>query len=328
MPRHIPKILRIFPILATVVIFMWFQESANAAYPEKPISVVLPFALGGPSDILMRSIQEPLQKELGQPVVIIPKDGASGIVGTRFVSRARADGYTLLLQTNGVLITPQINKDAGFDPLRDLEPIALMAVQPMVMVTHPSLPVTNIRELITYAKANPGKVDYASSGPASNGRLATERFMKMAGISMNQVPYKGVGQITVALMSGEVQQMLSSATPQITQLIQQKKLNLLGVASDGESPLMPGVEPIANTLKGFEAEVWHLLFAPRGTPPEVIARIQKAVAKVVSTPEVQARFRAASATVKIISSETLKNLLADEYKSIGTTISSIGDINK
>ncbi|AHG64114.1 Bug family tripartite tricarboxylate transporter substrate binding protein [Advenella mimigardefordensis] len=313
-------------LIAAVVIAS--PNIATAAYPDKPISVALPFALGGPVDILMRAVQEPLQKELGQPVVIVPKEGASGIVATRYVARAPADGYTLLIQTNGMLITPQINKQAGFDPLRDFEPVALLGVQPMVLVTHPSLPVKTVQELISYAKAHPGEIDFASSGPASNGRLATETFMKLADIKMNHVPYKGVGQITLALMSGEVQLMLSSVTPQISQQIKEGKLNLLGTASAGESALMPGVEPISNTLKGFQAEVWFLIAAPAGTPPDVVDKLQKSITHVLNTPQMQERFKAASATVKTATPDVLKHMMADEYSRIGEIVSEIGDINK
>jgi tripartite-type tricarboxylate transporter receptor subunit TctC len=294
------------------------------AFPTRPITIILPFAVGGPSDVLARALQAPLQKALGQPIVIDTKVGGSGIVGTRHVVRSPADGYTLLQQTNGILITPYVNKSSGFDPMQDLLPIAFLAVQPMVLVSHPSLPVHSVKELIAYARANPAKINFASSGPASNGRLATERFMRQADIHMTHIAYKGVGQITQALVSGEVQVMLSSTTPQINEFVRAGRLNLLGIASLEPSPLAPGAEPIARTLPGFQADVQHLLFAPRGTPRGVVAKINEAIAAAVAQPEIKAVFAASGASANVLSPDALKTRLDQDYKAWGEFIPRLG----
>lgn len=299
----------------------WAQAQS---YPTRPINYNLAFALGGGSDIVARAIQRPVEKALGQPLIIEAKVGGSGVVATRFVARAPADGYTLLQQTNGMLITPHVNKQAGFDPLKDFEPVAFLGFQPMILVAHPSVPARNVKEFIAYAKANPMKIEFASSGAASNGRMATERFMNQAGITMLHVPYSGVGQITQALLRGDAKIMLSSTTPQINQFIEEGKLKLLGVASLDASPLFPGAEPIARTLPGFQGEVWHLLFAPRGTPRETVDRLNKDINAALTNPEVQAALIAAGTTVEAFTPAALRTKLEKEYQVWGELVEKTG----
>jgi tripartite-type tricarboxylate transporter receptor subunit TctC len=298
--------------------------SRAQAFPNRAVTVVIPYPVGGTTDILARSLQPLLQSQLGQPVIIDAKTGASGMIGTRAVARAPADGYTILMQTNGIVITPHISKSAGVNPLEDFEPVTLLGSQPMVLVTHPSLPVRSVKELIDYAKANPGKVDFGSSGAASNGRLATEQFMRQAGISMNHVPYKGMAPITQALLTGEVKVMLSSTTPQINEFIKAGRLNLLGVASLEPTPLVPGAEPIAKTLSGFQAEVWYGFLVPRGTPRDVVARIHDATVKVLAAPQTKAAFEAAGAGVAGTSSQAFKARMEREYKAWGEIVTKVG----
>jgi tripartite-type tricarboxylate transporter receptor subunit TctC len=295
-------------------------------FPNKPITIVEPYAVGGTTDVLIRAMQDRLQKELGQPVVIQSKPGASGIVATRFVAKAPADGYTLLLHTSAIVISPFIYKDSDYDVLRDFEPITMLGAQPFVLVSNPTLPVHNLPELIAYAKQNPGKIMFGSSGPASYGRLATELMMRRAGISMSHVPYKGVGDIMLALLRGDVQLMLSTTSPQTNAYIKQGRLNLLGVSSLEPSPLLPGAEPIAKTLDGFRVEVWYGLLAPRGTAPQAVMKIHDAVTKVLATAEVRAAFENAGATVVTITPEQFKaqikqesDVWADVVKDVGIT---------
>jgi tripartite-type tricarboxylate transporter receptor subunit TctC len=302
-----------------------FPPLARAqAWPNRAVNIVIPYPVGGTTDVIARALQPALQSQLGQPIVVDAKTGASGMIATRFVARAPADGYTVLLQTNGIVITPNISKSARINPLLDFEPVTLLAAQPMVLVVHSSLPVQSVKDLIAYAKANPGRIDFGSSGVASNGRLATEQFMREAGITMNHVPYKGMAPITQALLSGEVKLMLSSTTPQINTFVKEGRLRYLGVASLEPSPLVPNVEPIARTLKGFEAEVWYGLLVPRGTPREVIARIHDAAIKALAVPQNRKSIDAAGAMVQGTTAEALKARMAREYKVWGDIVAEVG----
>lgn len=294
------------------------------AYPAKPINVILPYALGGTTDVLARMLQDPMQKVLGQPIVIEARTGASGLIGTRAVARAPADGYTLLFQTGAHVIVPHVSKNPGVDPIADFEPVALVASQPFVLATHPSIPARTVKEFIDYARANPGKIDFGSSGASSFGRLATEQFMRQAGIQMTHIPYKGMAPIVQAMVTGEVKVMISSTSPQVNQFVKDGRLNILGVASLEPSPLVPGAEPIARTLPGYSAEVWFGMLAPRGTRREIVDRLYQAIERAVSTPEMKARFEAAGTGVALLAPDAFKARMQREYQAWGEIIPKLG----
>ena len=281
------------------------------AYPSKPITIVIPYAAGGTTDTLARVMQEPLQKQLGVNVVIDNKPGGSAMLGTRLVARAPADGYTLLMPNNALAISPHVAKDAGFTP-NDFAPISMVSLQPMVMVTNPGVPAQSVQQLIDYAKANPNKIEYATSGAASFGHLATELFMRRSGVTMTHIPYKGQGPITQALLTGEVKLQISTTSAQMNQFVKEGKLRMLGVASLQPSALAPGVEPIANTLKGYQAEVWFGLLAPAGTPKDVVARLNDAIVKVLQMPDVKAKFELSGAATAPTTPEQFAARIADE----------------
>ncbi len=281
------------------------------AYPSKPITIVIPYAAGGTTDTLARVMQEPLQKQLGVNVVIDNKPGGSAMLGTRLVARAPADGYTLLMPNNALAISPHVAKDAGFTP-NDFAPISMVSLQPMVMVTNPGVPAQSVQQLIDYAKANPNKIEYATSGAASFGHLATELFMRRSGVTMTHIPYKGQGPITQALLTGEVKLQISTTSAQMNQFVKEGKLRMLGVASLQPSALAPGVEPIANTLKGYQAEVWFGLLAPAGTPKDVVARLNDAIVKVLQLPDVKAKFELSGAATVPTTPEQFAARIAEE----------------
>lgn len=290
------------------------------AFPSKPITIVVPYPAGGTTDVLARVIAEPMQKILGQQVVVDNKPGASALLGTRLVARAPADGYTLVMPNNGLVISPHVTKDAGFAPLKDFAPVSMLSLQPMVMVTNPSVPAQTVPQFIAWAKANPGKVDYATAGPASFGHLATELFAKRAGLQLNHIPYKGQAPTAQAVLTGEVKLLISTTSSQMNGFIKEGKIRLLGVASPQPSPLAPAAVPIAQTLPGFTAEVWFGLLAPAGTPKEAIAKLNEAVTKVLAMPEVQAKFEAAGAAATPSTPEQFAARLADEYASWGAIV--------
>lgn len=290
------------------------------SFPSKPVTIVVPYPPGGTTDVLARVLQEPLQKLLGQTVVIDNRPGASAVLGTKLVARAPADGYTLLFPNNGLVISPHISKDASYAPLKDFAPISLVSLQPMVFVVNPSVPAQTMQQFIDHAKANPGKIEYASAGPASFGHLSTELFSRRAGIEMTHIPYKGQGPTTQAVLTGEVKVLLSTTSSQMNGFIREGKLRVLGVSSMQASPLVPGAPPIRQTVPNFSADVWFGLFAPAGTPREVLARLNEAINAALAQPEVRAKFESAGASATGSSPDQLGARIAEEYGNWATVI--------
>lgn len=294
--------------------------AAAQTFPSKPITIVVPYPPGGTTDVLARVLQEPLQKLLGQAVVIDNKPGASGMLGTRLVARAPADGYTLLFPNNGLVISPHISKDAGYAPLNDFAPVSLVSLQPMVLVVHPAVPARSVRELIDHAKANPGKVNYASAGPASFGHLSTLLLARNAGVTMEHIPYKGQAPATQAVLSGEVQMLLTTTSSQMNGFIKDGRLRLLGVSSELPSPLVPGAPPINQTVPNFNAEVWFALFAPAGTPRDAVAKLNDAIGKALAQPDVKAKFEAAGGLAAGSTPEQLGGRIGQEFNNWGVVV--------
>ncbi len=286
---------------------------AQANFPSRPITIVVPYPPGGTTDVLARVLQEPLQRFLKQPVIIDNRTGASAVLGTKLVAKAPADGYTLLFPNNGLVISPQVSKDANYAPLKDFAPVSLVSLQPMILVVNPTVPAKNVREFIDYAKANPGKLEFATAGPASFGHLATELFSRRAGIEMVHIPYKGQAPTTQAILTGESKVLLSTSSSQMNAFIKEGRVRLLGVSSLRPSPLAPGAAPIADTLPGFNPEVWFGLFAPAGTPRDAIAKLNEAIAKALALPEVKEKFETAGADATASTPEQLGSRIAEEY---------------
>jgi tripartite-type tricarboxylate transporter receptor subunit TctC len=294
--------------------------SAQGAFPVRPITIVVPYPPGGTTDVLARVLQEPLQRFLKQPIVIENKPGAAAGVGTKYVARAPADGYTLLFPNNGLLIGPLVSKDAGYDPIKDFAPVSLVSVQPMILVVNPTVPVNSVQQLIDYARANPGKLEYATAGAGSFGHLATELFSRRADVRMLHIPYKGQAPTTQAILTGESKVFLSTTSSQMNGFIREGKLRLLGVASLQPSPLAPGATPIAATLPQFNAEVWFGLVAPAGTPRAVVAKINEAVTMALALPEVREKFDTAGAQPATSTPDEFGKRLGDEFGNWTTII--------
>ena len=214
---------------------------AQDAFPSRPITIVVPYPAGGTSDSQVRMIQEPLQKLLGQPVVVDNKPGASGAIAAQFVARAKADGYTLIYPNNGLLIAPLLNRQAGYEPLRDFKPVSVTTSVPMVLVANKGVPAKNLSEFLQYAKGQANGIMYASAGTASYGHLASTRLSQMADLKVNHVPYRGEANTTMAVRTGEVQMLLTTPSPAMLGLVSQGQLTMLGVATDKPSPVVPGL---------------------------------------------------------------------------------------
>jgi tripartite-type tricarboxylate transporter receptor subunit TctC len=312
-------------IVITALATAWglpIVAAAQGGFPSKPITIVVPYSAGGTTDLLARMLQEPLQKALGQVVLIDNRPGASAMLGTRVVARAAPDGYTLLFANNGLVISPHITRDAGYQPLTDFVPVSLLCLQPMVFLVNAAVPAKTLREFIDYAKANPGKVDYASAGPASFGHLSSLLFAQDAGLALEHIPYKGQGPATQAVVTGEVKMLLSTTSAQTNGFIKEGRVRLLGVSSAQPSELVPGAVPIGQTLPGYKADVWFGMLAPAGTPRDVVAKLNEALAKVLALPDVKAKFEIAGALATASTPDQFKARMTEEYGRWATVVKS------
>ena len=263
---------------------------AQDAYPVKPITLIVPFAAGGGNDTVARTLGQAIASPLGQPVVVDNKPGAGGSLGAGNAARAPADGYTLFLGGVGShALNPTVNPKIGYDPVKDFAPVAWIASAPMVLAVNPSVPANTVKELIAYAKKNPGKLNYASNGNGSSSQLAAVIFNSMAGTDMVHVPYKGLSPAVVDLLSGTVQLMFSSSVA-IMPHVQSGKLKVLGVTSEKRMASLPNVPTIsAEGLTGYETGSWYGILAPAGTPAAVVERLNAEINKALREPGLRAR---------------------------------------
>jgi len=269
-------------------------------YPERPIRVIVPFSPGGAVDGPMRLLAQEMSKKLGQQVVVENKPGAGATIGSELVAKAPADGYTLLLASQTNAISASLYRALAYDPIEDFAPIALIGREPGVLVVHPALPVTTAAEFIAYAKARPGKVDYASSGNGSGQHLFMALFASMTDLKLNHVPYRGSGQATTDLLGGTVAASIPGTAGMVGH-IKAGKLRPLAVTGTKRSPQLPDVPTMAEAeVPGYEAYVWLGLMAPKATPQSIITRLNREVVAALATPEVRAYM--ATAGIEIVGS--------------------------
>jgi tripartite-type tricarboxylate transporter receptor subunit TctC len=262
------------------------------AYPTKPIRLVVPFPAGGTTDILARAVAQKLTEAWGQPVIVDNRPGAGGNIGSELVAKAAPDGYTLEMGTVGThAINASLYAKMPYDHVKDFVPVILIAGVPNVLVVHPSVPVTSVAELIAYAKANPGKLNFASSGSGTSIHLSGEHFKVMSGVQMTLVPYKGSAPAVQDLLGGQVQLMfdnLPSALPHI----KAGKLRALAVTSAQRAPVLPDVPTIAEAaLPGFEASSWFGVLAPAGTSPAIVVKLNAEIAKWLASSEAKEKLQ-------------------------------------
>ena len=300
------------------------MQCAAAAYPEKPITLIVPWAPGGSTDIIARAIAEQMTKALGQSVIVENRAGAAGNIGSNIVAKARPDGYTLLVGSMSThAMNPALIPNMPFKGAEDFTPIALVANVVNTMVINAAVPANNVRELIAYAKANPGKLAYASAGGGSTNHLAAEMFMKAAGISMLHVPYKG-GAPAVLDTVGNQTQVLFSAGTQTLPHVRSGKLRLLAVTEAKRSALLPAVPTLMETLPGLEMSVWYAAFGPPGLPPELAARLNLEINKAMAMPDVRARMDAIGVDVVSAGPEHLAAALRNDSERYGRIIKELG----
>jgi len=283
------------------------------AYPAKPIRVVVPFPPGGATDILARAAGQKLTETLGQPVIIDNRPGAGGNIGSELVAKSGNDGYTLLMGTVGThAINASLYAKMPYDHVKDFVPIVLVAGVPNVLVVHPSVPANSVQELIAYGRANPGKLNFASSGSGTSIHLAGELFKVMTGVQMTHVPYKGSAPAVSDLLGGQVQLMfdnLPSALPHI----KGGKLKALAVTSMARAPALPDIPTVSESgVPGFEASSWFGLLAPAGTPRDVVTRINGEVAKWLASADGKEKLAAVGANAAGGSPEDFAKHIAAE----------------
>ncbi|MFM8863551.1 MAG: Bug family tripartite tricarboxylate transporter substrate binding protein [Limnohabitans sp.] len=261
---------------------------AQAKFPDKPVTIVVPSAPGGTTDFTARLIAEPLSRALGQPVVVDNKPGASGNIGNQIVAKARPDGYTLLLAYSGFQVgNPHLFKKAGWDPIKDFAPVSMLTRAPQVLATRANLPANNVRELIAYAKANPGKLNYASSGAGSIQHIAGELFKQMTGTFITHIPYRGAGPAVQDLLGGQVDIFITTPAS-VVQHIKADKLKGLAVTSNSRLSSLPQVPTTREAdLKDFTLDSWFALYAPAGTPNEVVQLLNTELAKILANPDIK-----------------------------------------
>lgn len=271
------------------------SATAQAKYPDKPIKIIVGFAAGGPTDIVARLVANRLDKILGQPVIVENKPGGGSNIASAEAARAKPDGYTLFLGTIANATNMSVYKNLSYDTERDFVPITQLVSSPSVLVVNNDLPVKTLAELIAYAKANPGKLSYASSGAGGSPHLAGEMLKQRAGIDALHVPYKGAAPAMNDVMGGTVSMDFKTASG-VTSTIQAGRLRAIAIASGTRLPQLPDVPTLAELgFKDFEVSSWSGLFAPKGTPPEIINTIAKATIEILNNPDVRKQLEAMGA---------------------------------
>ena len=289
------------------------------AYPNRPVRMIIGYPPGGSADITARLTGQWLSERLGQPVIIESRPGAATNLATETVVRAAPDGYTLLLVAPANAINATLYDKLNFNFTQDIAPVAGIIRFPNVVVVNPALPVRTIPELIAYAKANPGKLNMASSGNGSTIHMSGELFKMMAGINMVHVPYRGGAPALTDLMAGQVQVMFDNV-PTSAQPVKAGKLRGLAVTSTEPSAVLPDLPVVADFLPGYEASAWYGLGAPKGTPAEIIDRLNKEVNAILADPMAKARLADLGASLLPGSPAEFGNLLADETEKWGKVV--------
>ena len=301
--------LAVLSLLASVVPATAFAQG----FPSKPIRILVPYPAGGTTDLMARALQDPLQKSLGQPIIVENKPGAGGLIAAREVARSTADGYTLLFINSGIVaVAPFIVKDPGIDGIKDFSPVALVSLSPLFMVINAAVPANDVKGFIDYLKQQPGPVDFASAGTGSFGHLASELFARSAGVKMTHIPYKGQAPTTNAVVAGEVKMLITSASSAMNGFIANGKLKLLGVASAEPTPLAPGAPTVGSALPGYAAETWFGFISAAGTPPGVVNKLNDAINRALEPAEMQQRFAGFGVQAKTATPKRLGEMIAED----------------
>jgi tripartite-type tricarboxylate transporter receptor subunit TctC len=288
-----------------------FSASAQT-YPTRPVRIVVPFAASGPADNYARFLALRLQESLGQSFVIDNKPGGGSVIGTDIVAKAPPDGYTLLLMSNTHTVNETLLANKPFNLTRDFVGIAPINYSDLVLVAHPSVKAANIKELVAQAKAQPGKINYASSGPGTPYHMAGELFKSMAGVFLVHIPYRGSSGARTDVMGGQVDLMFDAVTT-MTEVVKSGKVKAIATTGLQRSSVLPDVPTVHESgVPNYEATIWLGLLAPKGTPPAVINRLNEAVSKIASQPDVQQQWAKQGATSMVMSPAAFDKYIQDD----------------
>ena len=298
-------------------------EAAEAKYPSRPIRFIVPFAPGGPRDILSGFVGQKLGDALGDTIVVDNRGSVGGILGAELGAKSLPDGYTLLLAANSLLtINPHVYKKLPYDPMRDFQPITQLTEGGNVVVVHPSVPAKSIKEFIAFAKSRPGKINYATTG--TGNLLGIANFREMTGIDMVPIAYKGTGQAVISLISGEVQFFFMNPLVAITH-VKSGKLRALGVTSTTRNPALPDVPTVSESgVPGFKNITWHTIQVPARTPKPIVTRLNTELVKIVNLPDVQARFKDQGLTPVGSKPEEVSKHVREESAEVAKLVKKIG----
>ena len=303
--------LKIIQAIAIALAASSFQAQAQT-YPNQPIRLIVPFAAGGPSDVLARAFSQKLGEDLGQPVIIDNKPGAGTNLAAEFVARSKPDGYTIFLMMVGTqAINEALYKKLSYNTVKDFAPITLVASSSLMLVANPSVPVKTVNDLIAFAKANPGKVNFGSSGTGTPLHLGGELFNVQAGTDITHVPYKGAAPALTDVLGGQIQTAMIG-TPAALPYVKSGKLTPIGVTSLKRSPNAPEVPAIAETLPNFEVELVYALVAPAGTPGAIIKRLNTQMSTILNNPETKTQLASRGFDVQTSSPEQLGSYIKAE----------------
>jgi len=282
------------------------------AWPTKPVKIVVPFAAGGPADIYARAVGEKLQAALGQSFVVENKPGAGAVIGTDLVAKSPPDGYTLLMMSNTHTVNESLLRDKPYQLLRDLVPVAPVNYSDLVMVVHPSVPAETLRDFIALAKSQPGKLNYASSGPGTPYHMAGELFKAMAGVDIVHVPYKGSSGARTDILGGQVQMMFDAITTMAPQ-VQAGKLRALGTSGKSRSAVLPDIPTVSEAgVPGYDAVIWLGFMAPAGTPRAIIDRLNAEITKATAAPDVKDAWAKQGAVAMSMSPEEFARFMRED----------------
>lgn len=297
------------------------QQDAAADYPQRPIKIVVPFAAGGATDVLARMIGQKISPRLGQPVVVENKPGAASNLGARFVAKAAPDGYTLFLGTStGLAVNPHLYANLGFDPHKDFTALILATTLPMLVVTSNSVPAKTLGEFNAHAKAQAGKLSYASNGAGTPPHLGAELYARAAGIQMTHVPYKGGAPALTDLAGGQTSVMFA-VLPDALPLVKDGRIRALAVTTTQRSPLVPDLPTVSEAaMPGFELNAWYGFLAPAGTPQPIVARLNKALDDALHEADVREKLQAMGYVVEGGAPQRLSDLMRAEAKKWGDVI--------
>jgi tripartite-type tricarboxylate transporter receptor subunit TctC len=304
-----------FIVAALAACLLTVAPAAAQDYPNKPIRLIVSFGPGGGADIVGRILGQAISEKLGQPVVIENKPGAAGTLGNELVARAEKDGYTLGIMTAGQIIAAVMNKSLRYDTLTAFDPIGQIATAGLIMSTRPDFPANNVKELVAMAKASPGKLSFGTAGFGATQHLAAEMFKQVAGVNMLHVPYRTSPETVTAVLGKQVDVIIDTVSAVLGQ-VQSGQIKALAVTGKDRFPAVPNIPAAieSGVLPGYDVTTWYGFFAPRGTPPAVIAKLNKAMNEIIAEPAVRERLTKAGVVVKGSTPEAFGQFMADEYK--------------